>query len=987
MPRLLPLLALFALALPAAAAPDVVVAEGERFAPKDAKGWKVTPQDDTYASHTYGGMWMTHGGCLGAPADSEGSVATQTVAVPAPGKYRVWSKYQAPPYFNYLHKVEVVQGGKTLFSHVYGKAGTPRLWSFSGVSDELFWYWGVDHDCAEAPKDMVALAAGPAEVRLVTVKNAAPAGNRFVDLVVLTTEPQDTYAGFKPYAVGSPFANEALAATKLYVRFRNAGAKEAQLTVSRAGHFQPQYGGATTKVPAKAVAADQWSEWTDVGPFCRLVHDEGLTLSLPGATKAFAVQFARDAQGKQLVGDLTVSSGENVVVPIDVTWRDGARVRASRDWAEEITADSKKWRRANGGKKPEKIRFYGAFSGSEPWLMKFKDTLGYNTNLPDSYPQVKRAFVAQHFGSPQAIDGLAKSMKPGDKEKLRVVSFGDEISLGKINYGDKALNARFVEWAKGKKLTAEDLGVAPDKAALADKGRLAWYSNLFNEEQRFAEYRKMSEQVKTLFGPEVVSGANYSPHHLALCYGPIYQWVDIFKHKGMSLFWAEDYVFSVPEVPQILSWMFGQMRCAVKYHGQPIHFYVMPHAPGQEAGYLRRNLVMTVGYGTAHVDNFWVAPAERFTENYVAWSRKDTFRVLSETMFDAAEVERYQSGGKVRPARVALVTGKANDFNESRLMVEKANDPFFARCANADAKVNQILCRKDQQYLYLALRQAQYDVDLLTEDDVADGYLKGYDVAYFAGEWIDRRAVRRLDEWVSAGGTLYAAAGLGHRNEFDEPDSAFLGLLGLKAVETKKNAIAPRTLLELPLAEPIDSLTLDGEKVKCYGMKQSLTPSTAKVLAKWQDGTAAATERKHGKGTAFAVGTLAGASWMRTGLRPIPYARGGRGTVYNPTGFSPAATKLACLGVDSRKPDRAAWTSEPGVEAVVMDHADGTLVTLVNWTNGPVAKLAVSVKLDRAPTSARSVSGQKAVEVKHEAGVARFTIDLAEGDFVMLAKK
>src|SRR5262249_4336678 len=152
-----------------------------------------------------------------------------------------------------------------------------------------------------------------------------------------------------------------------------------------------------------------------------------------------------------------------------------------------------------------------------------------------------------------------------------------------------------------------------------------------------------------------------------------------------------------------------------------------------------------------------------------------------------AEAEKYQSGGKVRPARGALITGKATDFQESRLKADKASDPFFKRCANAEAKIDQTLCRKDQQYLYLALRNAQHAVDLLTEDDVADGALKGYDVAYFAGEWIDRRAVKKLDEWVKGGGVLYAAAGLGHRNEFDEEDAGLLKLLGLKAVTTKKN--------------------------------------------------------------------------------------------------------------------------------------------------------------------------------------------------------
>jgi hypothetical protein len=141
--------------------------------------------------------------------------------MPKAGRYRVWSKYQAPPYFNYLHQIDLVQNGKTVSSSVYGKVRTPRLWSFSAASDELWWPWGVDHDAAEAPRQLVELAAGPAEVRLRTVANVEPAGDHFVDFVLLTTNPADDYQGYKPYAVGTPFAMEALAATRLYMRFRN----------------------------------------------------------------------------------------------------------------------------------------------------------------------------------------------------------------------------------------------------------------------------------------------------------------------------------------------------------------------------------------------------------------------------------------------------------------------------------------------------------------------------------------------------------------------------------------------------------------------------------------------------------------------------------------------------------------------------------------------------------------------------------------------
>jgi hypothetical protein len=966
-----------------AARGEIVIAEGEKFNPGDAKGWKVTHQNDSYGSHTYGGMWMTHGACLGAAADSVGTIATQTVHIPVAGAYRVWSKYQAPPYFNYLHKLEVVQAGKVVFAHVYGRRGTDRLWSFSGASDELWWPWGVDHDCAEAPKEMVKLAAGPAELRLTAVENPSPAGDRFIDFIVLTTKPEDSYEGFKPYSVGSPFAMEALAATKLYVRFKHSGlgTGPVHLTVSRGGHFQPQYGGATTKVAG--APRTEWSKWENIGPFCRLVHDEGLTLS-SGTALPFHVQFARDPEGKDIVGDLTLADGETAVVPIEITWKKDARVKPAKEHAAEIVAASKTWRRANGGKKPKDVLFYGAFPGNEDWVTGLKDALGFNTGLPDKYDHVRRDGLHAHAGSPDAVRAFAKTVK--DKDRFNVLSFGDEIGLGKIDYKDPKNVAKFRAWLAKKGVTKADLGVEPAAGTLSDENpRLAWYSNLFNEEERFADYRAMTELAKKEIGPHVLTGANYSPHHLALFYGPVFQWVDIFKHQGMSMFWAEDYVFSVPEVPQIVSWQFAQARCATKYHKQPIHFYIMPHAPGQEPGYLRRNTLLAVGNGAKHVDHFWVAPAERFTENYVSWNSRDTFRTLAEDIYDTAEAERYQVGGTVRPARVALVTGKATDFNESRLMVGKTSDPFAKDCKNAPAKLNQIICRKDQQMLYLALRQAQHAVDVITEDDIVDlAVLKNYEVVYFAGEWIDRRAIPKLDAWVRAGGVLYATAGCGHLNEFGEPEPAMLNLLGLESIQTEKNAAVVRTLLELPLMPPLDTLFMDNDPIQAVGMKQRLVPTTARVLAKWIGGGAGVTMNALGKGRAIAVGTLAGNTWMRTGTRQIPYARGGRHSLYNPSGFGAAATTLVRLGLGNN-PVRECACSVEGVEATVLDNTAGTLVTLTNWTDGP-QKIEVRLRSPVAPKSVRTVQGQKVLAAKYADGVVTFTTDVVDADYVLVEK-
>jgi hypothetical protein len=977
-----------------AGAADVVVAEGEFFK-AHGPGWAVTHMDDSYASHSYGGMWLSQGGCLGAPADSVDAVAIQTVQVPSSGAYRVWSKYQSPPYFNYTHKIEILQKGKTVYSQVYGKKGTDRMWSFGGVSDELWWFWGVDHDAAEAPRQMATLAAGPAEIRLVTVPNPAPAGMRFIDFVVLTSEPGDTIRGFKPMQAASPFTLDSLDQTKVFIRFKNSSAAPAKLQLNTpTGHYQPNYAGRKTSVPEADVAPGQWSPWFNIGPFCRLVHDEGIVAVLKDATGPIEIQAARDAAGKESGGEVKIASGEAFVVPVDFMWNKEHAIFASRERARELVQLSKKeWRTRNGGKKPQQILYYGAFIGSAtvPWIAEFKDALGYNTQLPDSYAHAPVDGYHQHCHNPAELTAYASKLTDAQKKAFKVMSFGDEISLGSINYADPAMQAKFTAWLKAKGVTAADLGgTKPEDAKLADRkanARVGWYAQTFNEEERFASFRELTALAKSLLGPQVETGANYSPHPMPMYYGEIYQWVDIFKHNGMTMYWAEDYVFSVPMVPQIVSWMLATVRCAVKYNHQKVHFYVMPHAPGQRADYLRRSMIYAPGAGANHIDSFWVAPPENFTENFVGWNYPDTYKAIHESIYDTAEAEVLLAGGAVRPGRVAVVLSKATEHNERLNKVEKAKDQFMAKSKNADAQVQQIIDRVDAQMLYLALLHSQHHVDLITEDDIAlDNILAKYDVVYFAGEWIDHRVPAKLEAWIKDGGVFYASAGCGVRNEFNEPDTALLKLLGLKSAEAVKDLAVIRPLLELPVAVPIDTITLDGAKIPAVGMKQTLVPDGAKVLGTWSDGKAAVTERELGKGKAFAVGTLAGCAYMKSGLPVQPFARGGNRYPVAPAAFDPAATKLARLGVDARTVREEAVCSNPFVEAVIMDNPKGTVVTLANWNAQPVAGLQVQVRMPAKPSKVRSVQAGKDLPADYKDGVLTVTTDLEWADYILLFK-
>jgi hypothetical protein len=962
-----------------AIAVDIIVAEGERFKALDNKGWKITRQDDSYGSHTYGGMWMTNGGCMGAPAESVGSVATQTIRVKADGKYRVWSKYQSPPYFNYLHKIEITQDGKTLFSHVYGALDADRLWSFGGVGKQLWWPWGVDHDAAEAPREMVELKRRDIEIRLITVANAAPAGDRFVDFVLLTTSPEDKYEGY-PSSVGSPFANEALAATELFMRFKNTSTSSRKLTISKkVGHFQPNYGASSAEFPDAAVTPGTWSEWFNMGPFCRLVHDEGLWLNLENSDR-IQLQISADPNGMHKSQKLTIKNGEVIVIPKEITWLPGVRIKTQNELAQKIIDKSKTWPKANDGVKSKELVFYGSLRINE-----MRDALGYNTLLPDQYEHVSPDIIAYVGSDEQNIRNLATSK---DKSRIRLVSFGDEISLGSTDFKDLNVQAKYHAWLAEKKITSSELGTNPSTSVPIRDGtpRQVWYSTLFEQQELFAHFRHLTEITKEAVGPNVLTGANYSPHGLPYYYGSIAQWIDLFKYNGMSMFWTEDYIFSMPELPQTISWMFAEMQCATKYNNQPIHLYVMPHAPGQTADILRRNMIFAAGAGARDIDNFCVAPAEEFTENSISWSYPDQFRVIHNAIYQSAEAEKYLVHGKPRPAKIAIVLSRATEFNESRLLVPKEQDPFAVTCQNAPAAIPQTLCRKDQQYLYLALKRAHYNVDLITEDDIVDdNILSAYKVVYFAGEWIDSRVVTKLDQWVQSGGVLFATAGLGKYNQFNEPDDAMLKLLGLKSASIEKNAVALRTTLEIPLAKQIGEISIGGQTIPAIGMRQTLVADDAKTIGTWQDGSAGVTERSYGKGKVFAVGTLAGHTWIRTGLKAQPFARGGNRMAQYPDAFDLTATNLALCGVNAVKIEPEVMTQD-GVEAIVRDSSYGSVVTLVNWKKKPIKKLSVSIKMPQAPSRIWSVSLQKSIPWKYTAGKVVFDIDLKEADFVLLKK-
>ena len=237
---------------------------------------------------------------------------------------------------------------------------------------------------------------------------------------------------------------------------------------------------------------------------------------------------------------------------------------------------------------------------------------------------------------------------------------------------------------------------------------------------------------------------------------------------------------------------------------------------------------------------------------------------------------------------------------------------------------------------------------------------------------------------MKAGGTLYVSAGLGHLNQFNEPEDGLLGVLGLKRTPLTKKLYNVRPLLELPLAETLDTIKMGDAHVEMIGWQQSLQPTTAEVIGTWRDGSPAVTRRTLGKGSAIAVGGLPGLSWQKSGMRVVPFARGGTLNLYHPDTFNVAAANLATLAVAGRELPRAVVCSIPGVEGTVVDNAGGSVLTLVAWTNEPANGLSVQVAMAKKPAKVYSVTTGKDIPCEWADGVATLTLDLPDADFIVL---
>ena len=216
-----------------------------------------------------------------------------------------------------------------------------------------------------------------------------------------------------------------------------------------------------------------------------------------------------------------------------------------------------------------------------------------------------------------------------------------------------------------------------------------------------------------------------------------------------------------------------------------------------------------------------------------------------------------------QPAQVAVVNPRSSSV---WMRLSGGNPAWQAAWENA-------------KWTYTALAHAHIPVDPLDEVMLATEDLSKYKVIYVSGPNITRAAAKKLAEWVHAGGVLYTSGYGLSRDEANQPlwelDEA-LGLAGRNDPEMYFRI----TLYGATQIQPFDARgqiqpVPDAAAITGSGpMKGSFKPVVGRevlqpkpgtqVLARFADGSAAATCRSYGKGQAYVVGFYPGLEYSAT---------------------------------------------------------------------------------------------------------------------------
>lgn len=971
----------------------LLVAEAEEFAvTPGSAGWQARNWGTNYYAATFANSFLSRKAYLGAPEQCDSSEATLTVTVPTAGKYLALVRYEACYRFETQFEVVVEQNGQPKLKRLYGARKNLKVWAFKEkLKAEVAWPWGAGENVVWEGHDAeVELAAGPATIRLRVGKQPEPAARRNVDLVLLTQAVDDVKNRIEKENY-LPIDGLLTQADDVYVKLHNAPTTaKVTVTFPPCTEHSPYWVHLRTWKP-KAIEVDSGksTDWQEVGSLLDTLNDGQWNVKAvaakPGGDINCRLEFGlRDASGAIQSLRSFEMKGPTLQLAYHGDTRYTKQLRLSADVLYDLLAHLKK--HPVRGQLPQRTLIYGSTFDRRPddpkfsaALEEFYDTFALSNKHDKSFATLPRATGYVDVRAKPMDEKQYKAWQAdGSANKIAVVSLGDEIGLPNPPAKD---HAAFHDWLKGQKLKPSDVdpsagedwmkiaySAAPDTAAR--NPALFFYSHRYKHDYAIAKQKQVTDFVKQ-FLPHAQIGANFSPHHGHHYLGETFMWCTLFRRGGMVSPWSEDYIWQVPVgTQQVNSVSLDLFRAGLK--GKPeskIHFYVMPHW-GNTPDNWRRQFYGDLAHGMQIINLFEFRPVQAaYTENHA--DEPAMYVQIRDAFREYGLFEDIVQDGKVRPGTAALWFSETGD-------IWGDNKPPFGAA---------------KRCLYIGIRHQQLPLDFVIDEDATDGTLDKYKVLYLADRHVSRAASQGIADWVKKGGFLFATAGAGLLDEFDQPNAILRTLLGVE--QTKLEVTDPNLLFEkqdLPFSDPIDVVSGPYAPGNTQGQtpviaaRSRIKATTATVKATFSDGSPAITlsQPQGAKGGAFYCAFLPGLSYFKSAIPKKPWDRGSSAdamTHFLPTDFDPVASHILAVPIDDAQ--RPVWCAEKLVETNVIESKHGLAIPLINWTPKGIKDLQVKLRLplgNRKPTLA---SGRP-VKQMSEGPTTVFTFDLDVADTLIL---
>ena len=954
--------------------------EAESF--KLEKGWAVTDYGNFPSQPDF---WSVQK--IVADASDTPAFARKEITLPADGKYNLWVRFESSVGFNSIFRVQIVQQGTVKATGDFGRQGDKKWFPFGrGELVQGAWDW---HNTDYVYQGMTAeLSAGKATIIISKDKNEQPAARRIIDLLYLTDDltikPGDdwTWYGKTPRpAILSRFTIPVFVRAKV---LEGAGSVKVITGFALYGNhpYSPRetwYLGAdgiSSKAPAadKVLKAGAQTAWQQVNIYSVMVPE--IVVSQGGNAKV-SLEIAMRSP-KNIVKTVVVGPGkdeETVIAAIGMgKYEKGLLGRDKALTTEEMLRKQIDLlvKYTPPGKPAHNILLTGCLRepylalqaelgaacglngqayGSSPVIYGEKPAVsGYNTSIGSLSVQNLHLTPAGYQGDYAAIEAqyrkAADDMEKALGRKLPLhIKLLEETGPPDIDtmLGWPSVKEQFIAYLKGEGLTLE--------GAQQDKDIYYYQSTRFRSLMFARVNAGATRLLEKIFpaGSYVHSGSIYPTTGGAPTLARGDDLFQLFRERGVSEYSSEmswslggtpDYIG-----PQTQSYEGALARCLSKYHDCSMGAYFI--ADGNR-GYTG-DFVEMGSYPMFSQGMKWLHYYEfGWPDGCSFIGYPDILKGIKRVNRNIGMVEDELLAAKVVPAKIAIGWSSTTDVWDLTRKPSYVNSP--GNCVYPQERHN----------LYLMLRHLQQPVDLLGEEDLADGYLKPYSVFFLVGDHLRPEAAGALRAWVEAGGTLISVAGGGLFDQYNRPLDTLKPVFGIKDAVLVKTVDALRPKLDLLHLQPMDRLQgsgrLAGKAMDVYGYRQSFVADGGTVIGTYRNGEAAVVEHAFGKGRAIALGALPGPAYMKPAIPLRPFGRGGDGgelSQFFPTQFDQGIGGMIGSLLETASP---VVCSHPLVEAVLLARKDGGFVIpLMNFSQTKRSALTVRLRLPGEIKSVKSV--------------------------------